>query len=51
VILIAVVVVSAIVALDLLNTLTIMPSTTNQDIEWDIILVVGEDQVRVSASS
>jgi hypothetical protein len=51
VILFAVVVVSAIVALGLLNTLTIMSSTTNQDLEWDIILVVGEDQVRVSALS
>jgi hypothetical protein len=51
VILIAVVDVSTIVALGLLNTLTIMSSTTDQDLEWDIILVVGEDQVRVSASS
>jgi hypothetical protein len=51
VILIAVIVVSAIIALGLLDTLTVMSSTTDQDLEWDIILVVGEDQVRVSASS
>lgn len=50
-ILIAVIVVYAIVALGLLNTLTIMSSTTDQDLSLDIILVVGEDQVRVSASS
>jgi hypothetical protein len=49
--LVTVIIVSAIVALGLLNTLTIMSSTTDQDLEWDIILVAGEDQVRVSASS
>lgn len=50
-ILISVIVVSAIVALGLLYALTIMSSTTDQDLSWDIILVVGEDQVRISASS
>jgi hypothetical protein len=42
---------SAIVALCLPNKLTIMSSTTDQDLTCDIILVVGEDQVRIFASS
>lgn len=50
-ILIAATVVSAIVALGRPNTLTIMSPTTDQNPGWDIILVVGEDQVRTSASS
>jgi len=51
VILVASTITSTIVALGQPNTLTIMSSTTDQDLTCDIILVVGEDQVRISASS
>jgi hypothetical protein len=51
VILLASTIVFTIVALGRPNTPTIMPSTTDQGLTFDIILVVGEDQVRISASS
>jgi hypothetical protein len=49
--LIASTIISTIVALVRPSTLTIMSSTIDQDLTCDIILVAGEDQVRISASS
>jgi hypothetical protein len=33
------------------DTPTTMSSTAGQDLEWDIVLIVGEDQVQIHASS
>jgi hypothetical protein len=49
--LLAAIVVLRIVAFYLLNMFPIMPSTGDEDPSGDAILVVGNDQVRISASS